>query len=289
MPPKKRNSCSTCDKDVGNNDKALGCSICENWYHIKCERVTIDDYEFLKKSDNSIQWYCKSCKGASLKLFKMITMMHKRQDDMDNKMDSLTQDVGNCLAQIGDNKSALNNLKDDLTDLKDTLPIIVSRRVVSVIQDKVEEDKREDNLIFFNVPESESIEVDEEFILELCKESLGVNDIQINEASRLGPKPKSNNDKARIVKVMIKNKESRSNILKNAYKLKDAKKDTHKKVGIGRDLTRSQREHNKLLRTKLAKMVKDFPNKKFSIRNDQVVEVGPGFPPRGDQGGGGRN
>lgn len=57
---------------------------------------------------------------------------------------------------------------------------------------------------------------------------------------------------------------------------------------IGRDLTTSQREQGTAPRLKLAKLKNDFPNKKWAIRRDQVVEITPGlgFPQRGDQGGG---
>jgi hypothetical protein len=53
-----------------------------------------------------------------------------------------------------------------------------------------------------------------------------------------------------------------------------------KKVGIGKDLTRTQCEHNKALRQKLNKMKKDFPNKKWAIRKDKVIEL-PGAPLKG--------
>jgi len=42
----------------------------------------------------------------------------------------------------------------------------------------------------------------------------------------------------------------------------------------------SQREHNKALRQKLNKMIKDFPNKKWAIRRDKVIEL-PGAPLKG--------
>ena len=62
--------------------------------------------------------------------------------------------------------------------------------------------------------------------------------------------------------------------------LKDSSKAVHKKVGIGKTLTRTQCEHNNALRQKLNKMKKNFPNKKWVIRNDKVIEI-PGAPLKG--------
>jgi hypothetical protein len=62
--------CHDCGKDVITNEKALSCSICENWYHIKCQKVPILDYDFLLKSDDNIQWICKVVKGHPEKFAK---------------------------------------------------------------------------------------------------------------------------------------------------------------------------------------------------------------------------
>lgn len=181
-------------------------------------------------------------------------------------------------------------MRDNISEIEQNLPSIISKKVVTLLEDRVEEEKREENLIFFNVPENEAQERNEKFIRDLCNDSLGLDlsNVTINEVVRLGPKPKSRTDKSRLVKVVIRDRETRANILKGAYRLKDAEQKLHKKVGIGRDLTKSQREQGKALRLKLAKLKNDFPNKKWAIHRDQVVEITPrpGFPQRRDQGGG---
>ena len=49
MPPKVvKACCNECEKDVFNGDKALISTICEKWYHTKCQKVQNGDYEFLK-------------------------------------------------------------------------------------------------------------------------------------------------------------------------------------------------------------------------------------------------
>lgn len=93
--------CNECEKDVLNGDKALICVICEKWYHTKCQRVPNGDYEFLNKSDDSIQWHCNLRKGAPQKLFKTITCMYKRQEEIDSKIEDLSTNITTCNEEIG--------------------------------------------------------------------------------------------------------------------------------------------------------------------------------------------
>ena len=291
MPPKQKNTCFECEGNVNNSDKALMCNICEQWYHAKCQRVTNAEYEFLSdKPNESIQWYCKSCRGASLKLFKIVTVMHKRQEELEKQVTDIRQDINKCNTKLDNQSQVISGASNKISEIEQNLPAIISRKMVSLLDDRVEEEKREENLIFFNVPETDAREQDEEFIRELCDEALGLDmrDVAINEMVRLGAKPKTENDKSRPVRLVIKDRDKRADILRNAHKLKDADKDLHKKVGINKDLTKSQREQRKTLRSKLNKLKLDFPNKKWAIRRDEVVEIthGPGFPQRGDQRGG---
>ena len=75
MTPKsnKNDKCHDCDKDVISNDK-----------------VPILYYDFLLKSDDSIQWICKGCKWASQKNCKMLTLMHQRQETLEKEVSTLT-------------------------------------------------------------------------------------------------------------------------------------------------------------------------------------------------------
>ncbi|CAC5358722.1 unnamed protein product [Mytilus coruscus] len=153
MAPKvTKDICNNCSKDVVSNDRALSCSICAKWFHIKCERFQVADYDFLQKSDDSIQW--------SLKHY--------------NK--------------------GINSVDKNISELNENLPItIVSQRISQIIDDKSEEEKREANIIIFGIPESEegnSRIKDTEFIQGLCRDSLEIDNIAIDEITRLGAKPK---------------------------------------------------------------------------------------------------
>src|SRR5580693_4121381 len=57
---KVKDNCPTCHKTVVDDDWALECEMCDEWYHIKCQGIEEDEYDFLNKH-KSVHWYCNAC------------------------------------------------------------------------------------------------------------------------------------------------------------------------------------------------------------------------------------
>ena len=55
-------TCGSCNKQVGNQHKAVQCDICNYWNHIKCDGIDNKNYELMKKSQTTIHHLCKICK-----------------------------------------------------------------------------------------------------------------------------------------------------------------------------------------------------------------------------------
>ena len=129
--------------------------------------------------------------------------------------------------------------------------------------------------MIFNLEEgSEEEEVvhDVGTVKAVCRNVLGIaSEVNIEEVCRLGIREKEGVGKPRPLRVKILERKERGTILKNAYKLKNSA--DMKKVGIGRDLTRRQREANKLLRKELQRVKNDRPERSWAIRRDKIVEV----------------
>ena len=51
--------CGICSKSVNSNHRSIQCDICNQWIHIKCNKLSGSDYEYLQRSDDS--WYCLKC------------------------------------------------------------------------------------------------------------------------------------------------------------------------------------------------------------------------------------
>lgn len=107
------------------------------------------DYEFLKKSDESIQWFCKGCTGASCKMYKMLSLVNKRQDQLESDMKSLSNSVAECYSKIDTQSVSVKAIQSEVHGLKENLP----RLITKTLNDKHEEEVRENNLLVFNVHE----------------------------------------------------------------------------------------------------------------------------------------
>ncbi|KAH3738161.1 hypothetical protein DPMN_044789 [Dreissena polymorpha] len=282
MPPRKSNLniCDECKKDVGSEDKALVCCVCEKWFHINCQRVTLEDYKFLVKSDDSIQWYCKGCRGASLKLITMLTLVSKRQDQLEEEVKKLNNGMKEFNNKMDTQSSEFHDLMKDVSEIKNGMPAMISEKVSEMIMDKQEEESRVSNMIFFNVEEvkgGNSKESDAILIGEVLDSlNIELERSQLANITRLG-RVTENGSKIRPIRVRIENRGKRGEILRNAFKLKGLGKLS--KVGIGRDLNQKQREHNANLRKLLEEKRTEYPGQMWVIRRDKIVEQTRVVPP----------
>ena len=65
---KPTDPCGSCARQVKHNDKAIFCSVCLHWIHIKCNGISVDEYKFRMKRNrdnpDSIEndkWTCLNC------------------------------------------------------------------------------------------------------------------------------------------------------------------------------------------------------------------------------------
>jgi hypothetical protein len=235
----QRDMCNICNKEVKSKDKALACEICELWYHIDCHgKVPLALYEILIGDGANLHWFCDNCNGAVAKIYKMVCSVQTRQDVIEGKVDKIS---------------------DSLDDLKTNFNSSIDSR----LDEREDRIRREQNLILFNVDESDM--KDEELVREVCTDVLKVDAPLISRCRRLGKKT----DKPRPLCVVIPDRETRLDILKNSNALKDSK---YEKISISRDYTMEQRETNKILRQELNEKRLADPDTKFVIRRGKVVK-----------------
>ena len=51
--------CKICKKPVAQNHKAVSCDACDNWVHIKCNKIKTQTYNILRKE--KVSWSCIGC------------------------------------------------------------------------------------------------------------------------------------------------------------------------------------------------------------------------------------
>lgn len=99
-----RDNCGGCKLVVRDDDKGLSCEICEIWYHIQCEHLPEDVYDFMvnEEAGEQLHWYCSHCKKGCEKMYRYIKKVEKGQLEMgarQNVLEEEFKDLKECVAQ----------------------------------------------------------------------------------------------------------------------------------------------------------------------------------------------
>jgi len=229
--------CGGCKKEVRGNQNGISCDACGVWYHCGCIKVSQEEYRMIQKMANRITWTCGRCgvdikkqnellKSENQKLMKEIDEMKKIIHEIDGKVE-----------KIGE-------------DMKEKIIKEVKKEVIEELAEEEEKKIKKRNLVIYKVEESkkdlgkEREREDVEFCKSLFINGVGVENFEIEKTVRLG---KTEENRNRPLLVILKDKESKYEILNNAKKLKRNENVKFQSTYITPDLTRKERENRKKL------------------------------------------
>ena len=86
-----KDTCPHCSKSVEEDDFALACEVCDNWFHISCEEVSEDEYSFLKDHKSIVHWYCKSCNKSVVNTIKLFSGLKLKVEGLEENVSLLTK------------------------------------------------------------------------------------------------------------------------------------------------------------------------------------------------------
>ena len=241
--------CPDCNLSVNEHDKAVSCDICDFWFHKTCQGISDQLYKVLTSQEtDSISWFCSGCKRGAKKVMLQLTRLRERQDVVESKMDNIEKrqvETTNKLEVIEDRVEKLESQERAVvTDLGQ--PSLAVKEIE-------ERERRKNNVVLFNVPESSSQDPklrhadDVAKFKTLCQSNLDVEPAEVDTAYRLGPKSKNGNI-CRPLKVQLTSNVTKKQILSNAKKLRATGDSANKQIAIAHDLTPMQREEIKRLR-----------------------------------------
>jgi len=250
--------CRICSKLIGD-DKSIQCDACEGWIHQKCSDLTMQDYDVLRKTkSSSIKWVCPVCeknKGFDL---------GDKQAASDSKISALMTIVQTMQQQIQVMMGILQNKESKSVEEE------IKENIMDSLDEKRERESRKNNLVVFNVTETEENQEKDNSVLtdivkDICPEVFDKGN-PIEKIVRLG---KSQKGKPRPTKIIFKENrsESRRTVLRNAHKLKDS--NTFKGVVIVPDKTLKERECDKKLYQEMKKMNEEGKN--VMIRGGKII------------------
>ena len=156
-----------------SNQDGLQCDLCDKWFHCACERVSAEHHRMLSREDSRAQWYCGACrcqvkniKDENKKLqtenknliIENKTLMNclARQE---KEMDELKED-NRCDIAVGVKRIVIETMKEEnLKNQSSRNGKDIGNQVKEYINIEKTEDreieKRKNNLVFYNVRESE--------------------------------------------------------------------------------------------------------------------------------------
>ncbi|KAK7071775.1 hypothetical protein SK128_025540, partial [Halocaridina rubra] len=80
-------NCGNCETVVKCDDKAMQCEVCQIWFHIVCEGMPEEVYDYIMSVGDQITWYCTHCKGGCVQLYK-------RMDKIEEQNNALAEIIG---------------------------------------------------------------------------------------------------------------------------------------------------------------------------------------------------
>lgn len=276
--------CNKCNKVVKDG---IECCVCECLIHPKCLGLSDDASHSLANITN-FKFFCDCCLklGDGFKLLNKVgdlTQDLKKISDNTNEMKSDLSDLKKAINVCSDKFEKIAKVDDSIKDLKNEMTVswasVVSREVkknVDVVTDEVlsirksigaetERKDKENNIVLFNLAESENWSKDREVVMTLLQDIAGhsVKEPDVIKIIRQGRKD-SNVTRPVIIKFV--NSFTKSLVMTNLTKLRSLD-DKFSKVRVTNDLTREQRvELNKLIADAKSKEANSNGNFLFRVR-----------------------
>ena len=152
------------------------------------------------------------------------------------------------------------------------MEVQIERKIEEKIGEKHEQEERANNIVFFNLKESQSGDIkaarqeDLQKATEVLRTIVDIDEEEIEEPVRLGKK----GERPRCLRMKIKNLEKKKEIINKAKKINRKETPQSERIYINQDLTPAQREEERNLRKEL-KDRKAAGEKNLFIRNNKIL------------------
>jgi len=264
--------CVSCKKVV--EEEAVECYWCSNWQHIQCAKVSKSHYDMLNTCPDQIVFFCSVCIAKLPTALEKSSGSKDSRSAMDKQIEALQSQLTDLAAKVNDQATKVheqinsrflqfenkvsakflnsNSVTHSLPTAHEPRGSVTAVSPSQIIKEYKDRESRKFNVIVHNVPESESTESsacvthDTNIVGDIANK-IGIESIDIATTMRLGEKIEG---RSRLLKVHLRNLQHKRLLLSNAKKLKGLSGDLQK-VYITPDLSRKDRQENKLLREEL--------------------------------------
>ncbi len=255
--------CGRCRKLVKRGDCALQCEICRQWFHIKCEEVTKQEYKMMQESNQpkqakkhiKLHWFCATCNCQTVDFMTGLSIQQGRLDNIERRVEGIENDIKTNNENVESLKERVNKIENNQGNLtkcdgdEGELHKILRKKLKEHSDEEREQNRRKNNIVVFNLPESDGgtpqdrmnrdLEAFNKLTKEGCKMEVKKNEIE--KCYRLG---KVENNKTRPLLIKLKDEEKKKKLFLSLQTLREHK-GKYENVKIGHDMTKTQREEHK--------------------------------------------
>lgn len=240
--------CGDCREEV--DDHSIECSECRQWFHRICGNLDEEEFAVLHRGNQGIIWKCLECLTVKGNEVKRLMRLEERLDAMmslvTSKFDNLEQTLLAIMVERIDKK-----IEEKLEQKVEIIEERISTKFEKKMEEDEERDRRKNNLVLWNIPESDKTESEERKLEDLKKVEETVHKVMsVEEGEFINPIRigKVGGSKPRLLKVTVRNQEKRGNILRHASRLNHNVKNPEERIYINPDLTPQEREREKKAR-----------------------------------------
>lgn len=267
--------CPICTKNVRANQDSIGCISCDNWVHKRCSGLEDEEFACLHRIAAS-EWRCDKCYGQGIEKKTSLSKLESLVETLVIKMTTVIE----RLDRLDEDNKAFKEFQSKMMKQSDQMMQSIDEKIETKVKEEVGEileiEKRKFNIIVSNIPEVPPIaETNNEqrdrgiFVNYISKEVPEFKEEDIKACYRLGKKTPG---KHRLIKIELKNQDTKNKVTKAAIAL-NKNKPLAQKIFVNNDMTKKQKEVDKALRDELKIQRETNPN--LIIRNGKIVPRRP--------------
>ena len=261
-------SCLGCDNAIDDGDETIECHACKNWCHRQCSELSEAQFAVLARGGESVLWQCGNC------IEKVTNGESPNASRTEAKLDVIMKMFQEMITRMEKLEGMQNGKSTD-----DKIEDAVERKMTLIVEEAREKDKRKQNIIIANLPESTEVMLEERKredrvrVRVLVSKITDVPGADIDEPMRLGQMQIGYNARPRLLRMVVRTDDAKQKIMKNVYSLNEGIP-FDKRVYINNDCTPLERENYKALKAEMARRV-EGGEKDLIIRNMKIVKRQP--------------
>ncbi len=208
--------------------------------------------------------------GITLRFFNEVRMkqasMNERLMTVESTAENISRTITQTETDVTTVKKTVGQINKKIGAVENTMDRVIYLKLDDMKDEEKERERRQNNVILYNVPEKVVGKTDKIIVEELIQHDLGVRDVIIEEVIRLGV-----GKEPRPILLKLHDTQTQRTVLSKAKNLKQADSEASRNVSIVPDKTPKEREKYRELQKEL-KERKDKGETDLMIRDMKVVK-----------------